>query len=324
MSERPGTDGPSAYTTGVTDGTVTWKYLIGNNFMLDVDYGFFNVWIKRYDCRGPCVRPVLMRKSNGAEQRPTGFTISGGRIEQPLFGPLFEDGARVRWFNPDISRVWADQGIIVADTAGGDIQIHGGKVELAFGAGLFIDGDDVYVQGTKVLNCSQEGGTVHHGVVVGNNDNGVRLIGLMVDGSLHNHAIGVSSSATNTVVAGCYVPNAAIGGIDPGTGTTTLIGNTGLSEQYRPRLPGEKFGGFLVGAATLDSASRWVLVGTAASFNVTLGTTGVADGDLRTIENRATNNHTESVTGQTLTTGFGYTFRRNAGAWQIRDRFILS
>ncbi len=180
------------------------------------------------------------------------------------------------------------------------------------------------VNGTFVLDCSQQGSAASHGVTVGNDDDNVRLIGLHVRGSLHHSGIGISSSATNVIVEGCYTETAVNFGIDPGTGPVTLIGNRGMNEEYRPARPGMAFGGFLSGGnVTLNSANVWVHTTDGAGRTYTLGTTSVADGDKRIIENRSGQTDTESVTSKSMPTGFGYVFDRVAGAWVFLSRYIL-
>jgi hypothetical protein len=291
--------------------------------MFDFDFGMFNVTVKRLDLRGICVRPVLMRRSNGAEQNPSGLVIEDGIIESPIFAPLFESGHRVHWQNIQINKVIADAGLIAASTFLGDLQIHGGKIENAYTAGLFLDCSHISIHGTFINSCCQQGGGVSHGVVVGNSDDNIRLIGLHVTGANHIAGIGLSSSSTNVIVEGCYIPLAATSGIDIGSSSPTLVGNRGMGEEHRPPMPGPKFGGFVADSnQTLDSADIFVQRTSTATRTHTLGTTGVANNDRRRFENRS--GHAHTVSGTSIAVGEAGEFRREAGAWVFKDRYLLS
>lgn len=82
-SAIPGTDGASAYTTGVTDGTVMWRFLIGNSFIVNHNLNAHNLVIQRLTCLGPCTHAGIMWVSAGSDT-PTGLTIASMRVEQTI------------------------------------------------------------------------------------------------------------------------------------------------------------------------------------------------------------------------------------------------
>ncbi len=224
-STIPGSDGPTAYSTGVTDNGVTWRFLIGNSFICVQDNDANDLVLKRFDCIGPCSNPLDMRRSSGTGA-PTGLTVLSGRIEGGITsGVNLDRGSRV-FLHPDIKRVWGGRGISVNTNFGGGVQIDGGRVEEARTNGIALDSGGVLINGTEVSESSQEGSAVHAGILV-QNVNGVRITSCKSSGSLQAHGLAIAASADQFVVAINNFLGNVTGGISnaAGTSATKVVAN---------------------------------------------------------------------------------------------------
>ncbi len=224
-SAIPGSDGPTAYSTGVADNTVTWKFLIGNSFICLQDNDSNDLEIERLDVTGPCSNALDMRRSNGAVA-PTGLKVKGGRIREPIsFGINLDRGARVT-ITPGVKRVWGGRGVSVGSNFSGEVQLIGGRIEEARTNGLAIDSGGVRVIGTEVADCSQEGAAAHAGILV-QNVNGVQIGLAKSGGSLQSYGLVIAAGADQFAVTGNNFLGNATGGISNGAGTsaTKVVAN---------------------------------------------------------------------------------------------------
>jgi hypothetical protein len=228
----PGTDGPSAYTTGVTDNTVTWRFLIGNCFMVNHDNDANDLEINRYDSIGPNVQAVVMTRSNGAVA-PTGLKIKGGRIRESIIvGISLDRGSRV-FLKPDIKRVWGGPGITQGANHTGEVEIIGGRVEEARTNGAFFNAGGVNVIGTEFIDNSDEGSAVHASVLLGTNATRIKLIGITSRGTKPSFGVTVGSGANEYTITNCDLSGNVTGGLSDGSATTAtsrvVRGNRGVS-----------------------------------------------------------------------------------------------
>lgn len=224
-SAIPGSDGPTAYTTGVADNSVTWKFLVGNSFIVSHDLGAHNLELERFDCAGPCSIAIQMWRSAGTDT-PSGLWLKGGRIEQPISqGIVLDRGSRV-FLKPDILRVWGGRGVSVNTNFGGDLEFDGGHIKEAYSNGITFDSGGAIVRGTKVADCSQSGAGVHAGILV-QPVNDVQIVGCKSRGTLQSYGIVIAAGADQFVVTSNNFLGNVTGGISNGAGTsaTKVVAN---------------------------------------------------------------------------------------------------
>lgn len=227
----PGTDGPTAYTTGVTDNTVTWRFLVGNCYMVNHDNDANDLEIERYDSVGPSVQALVMTRSNGAVP-PTGLKVKGGRIRESIVVCVNLDrGTRV-FFRPDIKRVWGGAAIAQSGNHGGEVEINGGRIEEAQSNALSLV-SGVNVLGTEIIDNGQAGSNLHPGVVLNTGASRIRLIGIASRGTLTSYGVLVGSGANEYTITGCDFSGNVTGGLSDGSITTAtsrvVRGNRGVS-----------------------------------------------------------------------------------------------
>lgn len=220
----PGSDGPTAYTTGVTDGTVTWKFLIGNSFIVSHDFGAHDLDIRRFDCVGPCTLATQMWRSTGTDT-PSGLKIQSGRIEGTISNAVVLDrGSRVR-LALDIVRTWSGRGLSINTNFGGDVDVSG-RIEKADTNGVTCDSGGVNLHDLIVTDCSRAGSGVHAGILV-QAVNDVRVSNCKSSGSLQSYGLTIAAGADQFVILGNYFLGNATGGINNGAGTsaTKVVAN---------------------------------------------------------------------------------------------------
>lgn len=199
----PGTDGPSAYTTGITDGSVTWKFLVKNCFAVNHDYNANYLQIRRFECLGACSNGIQMWRSDSGENAPTGLYVDLAHIEASIASAVFLDrGSKVR-IVPSILRIWNGYGIIVAANFGGEVEVAGGIVKNAAKNGLAFDSGGVVVDGTQVLDSSQLGVDSYAGILISASVANVSLNDVVCTGTTFQaNALSIGAGATNYAING--------------------------------------------------------------------------------------------------------------------------
>ncbi|HEU4619193.1 MAG TPA: glycosyl hydrolase family 28-related protein [Gammaproteobacteria bacterium] len=197
-TNTPGVDGPTAYTTDVVDGTVHWRFLIGNSFGVNHDHDANNLVIRNLDCAGPINNGVQMWKSGGTSA-PKGLFIDRCRVVGAISnGVVLDTGSRVR-IVPAIDTTYGGRGIDWRVNMAGHVEILGGTVENCWTDGVAIGGGGD-ILGTEVLNCGQKGANQGTGITTFGSISGFRVVGVRSSGPNHSFGMTVGALCANYVI----------------------------------------------------------------------------------------------------------------------------
>lgn len=227
----PGTDGPTAYTTGITDNTVTWKFLIGNSFGINHDHDAHDLHIAHLECLGPLALGVQM--SNNLVNAPSGLFIDRCHIEQTITHHIvLAAGSQIR-IVPDLAVNYGGRGIDI-QAATSSVEILGGKIDSCKDEGIAISSTTgrVEINGTEVRSCSQRAPSSASGIVTGAGVLNYQIKGVRSSGANQIYGLNIGSTNNNYVVENCDFS----GNVTATYGLNDLSADTATSRNVRNNL----------------------------------------------------------------------------------------
>lgn len=230
----PGTTGPTAFSTNITDGSVTWRFVGGHAFALDIDSYVKDVIVDGLDVHGESVG-LITRNSLGGAAAPSDIRVRGLKCFRPyIAGWFLENGSDVRISDWDVDFCISNNGAVVDSGFTSEAHIGAGRTSRSWNHGVLYQAGatEVHFRAVRALDNSRSGSGNASGITTGANATRFSIVGCASRGTSQSHGVLVNSGATSYLITDNDVDGNLTGGVSHPNGANSRVkNNRGMSEE---------------------------------------------------------------------------------------------